>query len=317
MASSSRGTPARKTAATRKILKPSSRATVEYETWSPDQAAEALKRNKVNRNKREHRIATYARMMFDGKWGKISGSIVFDEDGNLIDGQHRLHAQVEAGVDITWLVTRNASKEDIKNIDTGIPRSAADYLHFMADEQNVQVMAGTARLCMKYEGDKLGSTRYQPAPGEIVDWVSEHREIRHSVDMGLRFYNKAVSRISPSVMGGAHWVIAQANDIGTADEFLYRMMYLTNEKDGSPIIALMKKVNDAREKRHYIQPRDMLSLVIKVWNYDAKGESVYKLNLYQKGQYKRPVPVVKGEPSDEDVTSESVRTTDEDAAESA
>lgn len=54
--------------------------------------------------------------------------IAFDTNGRLIDGQHRLHAIIEAGVPIQISVTRGCSAASFSILDRGANRSQSDIL---------------------------------------------------------------------------------------------------------------------------------------------------------------------------------------------
>src|SRR6476469_3133879 len=98
-----------------------------YEIWTPAQAEQALLKNEVNRVLRPSKVEQYARDMSNGNWGH--SVILFDAEGRMIDGQHRLHAQLKAGVNVKYLIVRNLPPETQKFVDTGINRSVADILH--------------------------------------------------------------------------------------------------------------------------------------------------------------------------------------------
>ncbi len=93
---------------------------------SPAQAAEWLLRNhQDNRPVSDSRVTTFAADMAAGHWHLTHQGIAFDERGTLIDGQHRLRAVVEAGVEVELLccwVTGGTLKDPI---DRGAVRSVA------------------------------------------------------------------------------------------------------------------------------------------------------------------------------------------------
>ena len=51
-------------------------------------------------------VRLFARVMKSGKWVTTSNPISFDEEGRLADGAQRLHAVIEAGVEVEFLVLR-------------------------------------------------------------------------------------------------------------------------------------------------------------------------------------------------------------------
>ena len=64
-------------------------ATIEKIT--PILAESYLERNQLgNRHVTMRRVRLYAQMMREGKWELNGEAIIFDEDGHLMNGQHRL-----------------------------------------------------------------------------------------------------------------------------------------------------------------------------------------------------------------------------------
>ena len=94
-------------------------------------------------------VSGYARAMRSGTWGLTHQGIAIDDNGFLVDGQHRLEAIVESGVTITLLVTTGVPSNGdgtsngvsvIDMIDRGSPRSVGDQLyirHGVKDANNV------------------------------------------------------------------------------------------------------------------------------------------------------------------------------------
>lgn len=117
---------------------------------TPELAAAWLRSAKVQRSLRETRVVRYARDMSTGRWGEDISPIVFDVDGNLANGQHRLSAVVRSGAaQEFWLLT-GAQPEAIKQMDTGAPRSAGDQLRFEG-VKHYTLAGNIARTALRYE----------------------------------------------------------------------------------------------------------------------------------------------------------------------
>jgi len=86
--------------------------------------------NKDNRTLRESTVNTYSRDMQNGKWRETHQCIAFNQDGDLIDGQHRLHAVLRSGETIWFYVARYSGSQTAMHlpIDQNIKRSAADII---------------------------------------------------------------------------------------------------------------------------------------------------------------------------------------------
>lgn len=94
---------------------------------TPQMAEQWLKRNHGKQRKVSWaRIESFAADMTAGAWALTHQGICFGADGDLIDGQHRLHAIVRAGVSVRLLVIRNPEGQFETPIDRGRPRNLAN-----------------------------------------------------------------------------------------------------------------------------------------------------------------------------------------------
>ena len=83
------------------------------ECITPAQAEKYLETSPENRISACSRrvVKTYADAMLNGEWVLNGETIVFDEDGRLMQGHHRMLAVVESGCSIDFLVVRNVPRE--------------------------------------------------------------------------------------------------------------------------------------------------------------------------------------------------------------
>ena len=79
---------------------------VAVEVITPDDAANYLLNNAMHRKIKQKKVAEYMNEMVDGKWTLNGKSLIFDLNGRLLNGQHRLSAVVHSGVPLTTLVVR-------------------------------------------------------------------------------------------------------------------------------------------------------------------------------------------------------------------
>ena len=74
-------------------------------TINPKKAEEMLGSQIRNRTLSDPLILRYARDMKQENWDENGQSIIISEEGDLIDGQHRLHACIKADVPFRSVVT--------------------------------------------------------------------------------------------------------------------------------------------------------------------------------------------------------------------
>lgn len=100
--------------------------TAVVETVSPETAIAWLKLNHPgNRPISLARVETYKTTLRAGEWILFHQGVAFDEDGFLVDGQHRLTAIMQTGLPVRMLVSRNVDRRAYQAMDNGRPRTLA------------------------------------------------------------------------------------------------------------------------------------------------------------------------------------------------
>lgn len=98
-------------------------------TITPELAKKWLSRNVGNRSFRPYKAKWFARLIENGEFVLTHQGIAFDDDGNLIDGQHRLSAIVMTGKSVQMFVSKGFNRNEvITAIDLGAKRNTADSL---------------------------------------------------------------------------------------------------------------------------------------------------------------------------------------------
>lgn len=124
------------------------------ELITPSVAQAYLMKNQKNRSINSGKVRQYAQAMKNGKWMLNGETIVFDEDGNLLNGQHRLSAVVMANVPVKMLVVRNAASDTFATFDTGRNRRIEDVLS-IEGHKNAKIMGTAARAFYTIENKSI------------------------------------------------------------------------------------------------------------------------------------------------------------------
>lgn len=121
--------------------------TTQIEEISPERAANYLTFNRENRSLRMSRAKFLAEEMISGRFALTHQGIAFDLNGRLVDGQHRLRAVILAGVTVRMHVTRGLDPRVTENMDTMIPRTAADRLRL--DQYSIRIATCYLKMATK------------------------------------------------------------------------------------------------------------------------------------------------------------------------
>jgi hypothetical protein len=85
-------------------------------------------KNLGNRRKRLMAAAQYSTDMENKTWYVTNQGLAFDKDGNLLDGQNRLIAQIVSKTDQVYSATFGMTKEEVLAIDANARRNPADQI---------------------------------------------------------------------------------------------------------------------------------------------------------------------------------------------
>lgn len=110
------------------------------ETVTPEKAREYLKTSIGNRPISKVFVRSYADTMKQGKWLLNGMCIIFDSNGNLQDGHHRLHAVIEAGIPVQFDVIRGVNPQSFTTYDCGRHRTIGQLLA-MQDVKHYNLVA--------------------------------------------------------------------------------------------------------------------------------------------------------------------------------
>lgn len=105
---------------------------------TPEMAERCLSRNPQNRTLDMDRVRRYAEEMRRGRWQTTHQGIAFDENGNLIDGQHRLKAIALSGTTVSLNITKGVLREFCPVIDIGRGKSLSNQAQMLGRPERTE-----------------------------------------------------------------------------------------------------------------------------------------------------------------------------------
>jgi len=259
----------------------------EIVTLTPADAKEILaSRNTHNRILRPKAVADYARDMAAGSWRVNGEAIKFDHDGVLLDGQHRLHAIVAAGVPVAFLVVTGLEPETQDTMDSGRKRTTGDALGLHGETNATTLAAVTRRVWLWERGDHKLTGTATPSTSECSALLAARPEIRRSADVAVRVHHH-FPYVSRSVTGVAHHVFSRIA-LDDAVWFFARLGDGAELPVGHPVLTLRNRVMSDRSDRRRIPEARYLAYLVRTWNAVRDGESLSKLQVATDGAMPMP-----------------------------
>tara|TARA_Y100000310_G_scaffold116175_1_gene114853 strand:- start:353 stop:1258 length:906 start_codon:yes stop_codon:yes gene_type:complete len=193
-------------------------------TITPDLAEIMLERNPHNRPVTDSHVLNLQRQIAEGKWLHTGEPIIFDVEGNLINGQHRLWACFNGEVSFITDVRFGRPSKAFAFVDIGRKRTAGDIFSINGVSLGGK-MATATRWAMRYYDESLLSkgklSTGRITEDELYRWFKSHPKMGESMHVYRAFVGTKLA--SPPMMMAVHYICNRAAGREAADIFFHRL----------------------------------------------------------------------------------------------
>jgi hypothetical protein len=255
---------------------------VSKETITPKKAMEWLKRNVHNRPLSTKTVTYYAKTMLAGEW-KLNGDCVrFNGNGDLIDGQHRLNACVQAAVPFESYVIRGLDHAAFDTIDQGRKRKVCD-IFARQGHKHYSTLAAATRCLWRYQ---KGWDIREAMPPHEANAVLEANSGLHEAVSTAREHSK-IGLMSPGLLSFLIYATGQ-KDAAKSQEFWKNVMAGENLPKSSPAYVLRERLISNLKSVASLHDDVICALSIKGWNSFKEGKPCKQLK-WDRGREEFPV----------------------------
>lgn len=267
--------------------------TVSIERITPSVARSMLGTNTHNRD--TNRFETISKALKNGEWSLNGASVIFSDDGVLLDGQHRLMACVKTGIAFDTIVVRGIGKQQQMTMDVGTKRKVADFLKLDGyPDPGLVASIGNAIYRADYLGLSESFTRASAEKGTLlatVNFIEDNYETRIGP---LKSLVRAVSRryrgVYSATIGALFDVFRRAGD-EDFDAFIDQL--LGKAEPCKTVELLISRLNEnIRKTSGKLTQKVIAALFIKTWNAFMSGEQLGTLAYRQGGAHPEAFPEV-------------------------
>lgn len=279
---------------------------VTIELITPAMADEWLAKNTHNRDLRGTRVVNHAGALLRGEWKLVGDAIVFDEDGKLANGQHRLSAislagQMAAEQDrdfegIRAVVLRGVEADAQEVMDQGLSRKLGDALKLRKERHYTVLAASLGYLHRLKYAEVTGNINYsdsaeRPTTPQSLILLEKHPEIR---DFTLKAMTlNRVLKMRSGVAAALYYTFSQL-DADETEAFFGQLLSGEGLKGGDPILALRRQlINEKLSAKGRMPHYRESALIIKGWNYWREGRHVQTLSWHFGGSHREAFPIPK------------------------
>ena len=252
---------------------------------TPELARVFLGKNTKNRPLRESHVQYYKGAILRGEWKNNGDPIRFSKSGKMLDGQHRCHAVLRAGVSITVSICSGLDDDVFDTIDRGAIRTTADIMGIKG-EKNYALLAAIARLVYVHNLNpdnpfSISSDKYPTAQQlcVLVDSSPSLRDSAHFVvcHAWLKKY------CTPSVIGFCHFIFSKT-DQKKCEDFFESLDSGTGLQKFSPIFALRERLIDCSLSKGKLKNFYKTALIFKAFKLYRDDAFVKTLRVRTEGE---------------------------------
>lgn len=268
------------------------------EIITPETAALMLKANVNNRDKKREPIA---KAIKNGEWILNGATIVFSDEGELLDGQNRLYACIEANRPIVTVIARGIKKSAQISMDTGVKRQVVDFLK-MKGVKDCNTIASIGTALMNADTYGLQSAFYKRANRStlksIVDYIMDNLDNVKFLKSDINQMRKVFKGFSAGSMG----VLFDRFYKASYEDAEYFISQLNEPCPSVQPIGMLRDLllKNASKKERKLSQRYLGAVTIKAWNAYMLGNEISQLKFTQGGKNPESFPSIYGlEESDE------------------
>lgn len=255
-------------------------------------AKQLLQSNNIrNRGYRKSQLKMLVNQLRKGKFVFNGETVVFGDDGNLNNGQHRLQACVTSGKTIEVLLVFGIPKDHFVTYDQVARRSCGDVLSVQRQPNAVKLAAALRQI----DNYHLGAMGKSHAPGNHDtrgdnSYVLELREKYPGVDHCVRRCSRMPRHTSACLAAALYYLFSQVDE-ADADDFFRVVCDELNIEEQTNIDPFMCEagrklrqwLSDNHGKSARLGPVFVANIWIKAWNAYRTGK-IPKIYKYQSNE---------------------------------
>ena len=267
------------------------------ENITPPLAQDYLKTSTGNRPISKVTVNTYADIMKKGDWMLNGVPIIFDINGHLIDGHHRLLAVIKAGIPIRFDVARGASAEAFTTYDCGRHRNVAQLLAIKG-ANNYNLIASTIRANARLiSNGRLYENNGSPKGAEGIafttnsddynTYLGDTEGYNHTASVMAKLRSRC--RVLPTSWGGGLYYYLTHSGGYTEQEVypFFDCLYSLDDNSLASAGLLRKIITKEAIEGRKLRPDVLWYYVAKAWNAYITNYPIKALRYYENAETPR------------------------------
>ena len=231
----------------------------------------------VNRKISQKSVNQYAEAMKNGNWKLNGESIAFDENGFLLNGQHRLMACIQANTPFLTDIATNVPRDTFDTFDCGRTRSAGQVLQ-IANVKYYNTIASIVRGLEELRAHgHTGNTNVKITNMYVLEEYQKNKELYDEIAVSIA--SNPSRCLSAKMLGSVYFYLVHdlRQNLETVDNFIHGITSL--DSNPNPAIDKFRKwLIISKNKSLHKTNRTLYGFIVLTWN--AMVEGAEKLPTY-------------------------------------
>lgn len=257
-------------------------------TVTPEDATRMLEFNQLNRPLNDQHVRRIAAQIKSGKWRFNGDTIKVSAGNDILDGQHRLWAIIEARTPVETIVVHGIEPEAFSTIDTlRKPRSGSDVLALMGVTGPRSTISVALQWLVRYqrkilEAYKAPANRLENS--DIEEAYVNNKGIARAAERASKLRSVGI----PGINAFFYYLLTNRNP-DLAERFMHTMENPSGVGVNDPFFRLRVHLVSSRERRDALVT---IALMIKAANAAFEEREVRNLIWRNQGAQPEPFPVL-------------------------
>lgn len=260
------------------------------ENITPIIAKQYLNTSRGNRPISVVTVNKYANAMKKGDWLLNGMCIIFDNEGHLIDGHHRLEAVIKAGIPVKFDVCRGVSNECFTTFDCGRHRTFAQVLAIQGKKHNHMLASIVmANHSIVKTGRIYGNTTSGTMEGKRTLSNVEKNDLYLADPEGFDAIAVIIVKLSSrcriipaSYAGGMYYYLTHTGGYTEQEVFpFFEALFTLESKDIEVVNMLRNTITKSQFNGKKLTAESLWALLVKGWNNYITGKTPKLLRYSQ------------------------------------
>lgn len=233
---------------------------------TPELAKNYLVKNLRNRKLNKKIVSKYSSDIKKGNWKEDTGELVkIATNGDLIDGQHRLSAIVEADKAIFLHIAYDVDSSVFDVLDTGKGRSASDVFEIQGVNYSTQLPSIISTFLRLEKGNypnREGFTNQRL----YCEYVSNSDYWNALAKKTHTLYKSFSKILPPSLIGGIFAHLDKTENGCLQNDFISQLCTGADISNNTMYVIRNVLISDKMKSRNRLNNSDKVSLIIRAWN---------------------------------------------------